>query len=349
MVALIVTERVSLRAMSPGEGAAVARLWRELWDVLEGWGGYPGSQDPHVYAELAHLLDGDARVRAGHPVRGRHVHLVADVGGVLCGQVQGWVERHGVDPTTAFTCEVRSLIVTSRARGLGVGRILLDALAASARILSHGSPSVLAADVLEPNPALSFYEHLGYMPISRTARIEAANGVASADALPGRPVARVALPQDLASIARLDGMLAARRRAAGDVRFDPPRPFDAPIAGTLAPQSPSERGGRPRNPAVLVSLDNDGIVRGGAFFIVQALEPPFIPLRRALVGRFAVDPACAATPIVMSLVALACRLALLEGAPYVEVADLSSPDTELHAAALAAGAVPWSRTMAKIA
>jgi len=32
------------------------------------WGGYSGSQDPSVYAELARLLDDDARMRAGHPV-----------------------------------------------------------------------------------------------------------------------------------------------------------------------------------------------------------------------------------------------------------------------------------------
>jgi len=187
------------------------------------------------------------------------------------------------------------------------------------------------------------------VPISHCARIEAAKGAVSAGRLPGCPAARVALPRDAASIARLDGILAARRRAAGDVRFDPPKPANATAAGTRAPQSDLDAGGEPPNPAVLVSVDDDGVVRGGAFFIVQTLEPPFLPLRRALVGRFAVDPACAATPVVMSLVTLACRLALIAGARHVEVADLSPPGTELHAAALAAGAVPWSRVVARLA
>ncbi|MBV9945512.1 MAG: hypothetical protein JOZ69_01535, partial [Myxococcales bacterium] len=117
MAALTRSSGVSVRAAIPGEGATVAGLWRELWEAHEGWGGYPGSRDPRVYAQLAHRLDDDARVRAGHPILGRHVHLIADVGGVACGQVEGWFERHGVDVGTPFTCEVRSLVVTERARG----------------------------------------------------------------------------------------------------------------------------------------------------------------------------------------------------------------------------------------
>jgi hypothetical protein len=70
---------------------------------------------------------------------------------------------------------------------------------------------------------------------------------------------------------------------------------------------------------------------------------------RALVGCIAVDPSCTAAPVVASLIALACRQALVQGAARVEVADLSAPNTELNAAALAAGAVPWSRVMTKLA
>ena len=87
MIASRETGRISVRTTVPGEGAAIAALWRELWDALEAWGGYPGSRDPAVYAELGRLLDANARERAGHPVHGRHVHLVADVGGTPCGQV----------------------------------------------------------------------------------------------------------------------------------------------------------------------------------------------------------------------------------------------------------------------
>jgi GNAT superfamily N-acetyltransferase len=355
MVAVSGSGHVSVRSTIPGEGAAIAALWRELWLALEAWGGYPGSRDPAVYAELGRLLDANARARAGHPVHGRHVHLVADVGGTPVGQVEGWIERHGVDPTTALTCEVRSLIVTERARELGVGRILMRALAASARIVAKGSPCVLAAEVLEPNPARQFYERLGYGVIGHSARVEAAKGARMIIDWPGCPVARVALSSDASAIARLDGMLAARRRAAGDVRFDPPRGASAQAIGTDAVLNPTDAGaasdaaGKPTNPAVLVSIDDRGVVRGGAFFVMQTLELPFLPMRRAFVGRFALDPVCTVEPTMVSLVALACRLAVVEGARYVEVADLSPPGTELYEAARVAAAAPWSRTLTKVA
>ena len=334
-----------MRATVPGEGPAIAALWRELWDVQEAFGGYPGSRDPAVYTNLARLLDEDARARAGHPVRGHHVHLVADIGGVPCGQVQGWFDRHGVEPTTPFTCEVRSLIVAERARGFGAGRVLLQALTATAKILSNGMPYVLAAEVLEPNPAVSFYERIGYVTVGHSARMDPAQSASSRDAFATSPVARVALPQDALSIAQLDRVLAARRRAMADVRFDPPRLIDATTVDGIATQLLAHAGDEPPNPAVLVSVDADGVVVGAALFIVQELEPPFVPGLRALLGHFAVSPACATTPVVLSLVALACRLSLLRGASQMAIADLSAPGTELHEAALALGATPWSRLM----
>ncbi|MDP9033270.1 MAG: hypothetical protein M3O50_00560 [Myxococcota bacterium] len=107
MAALTQPARVSVRAAEPGEGGAIAALWRELWDAHEEWGGYRGSRDGRVYAQLARRLDDDARVRAGHPILGRHIHLIADWNGTPCGQVEGWFERHGIDTETPFTCEVR--------------------------------------------------------------------------------------------------------------------------------------------------------------------------------------------------------------------------------------------------
>src|ERR1700730_4537340 len=104
MAALTHPERVRVRAAAPGEGKAVASLGRELWAAYEAWGGSPGSRDGRVYAQLAQRLDDDARVRAGHPILGRHVHLVAELLGAPCGQVEGWFERHGDDPETPFTC-----------------------------------------------------------------------------------------------------------------------------------------------------------------------------------------------------------------------------------------------------
>lgn len=346
MAALSLPTRVVCRAAYPGEGVAVASLWRELWDAHEVWGGYPGSRDPRVYAQLARRIEDDARVRGGHPILGRHIHLVADLGGAPCGQVEGWFERHGVDTATPFTCEVRSLIVTARARSIGAGRALLEELGACAHQLSGLAPCVLAAEVLEANPAQSFYARLGYVGVSHNARVESGSGARA----PGGPFgARVALPRDALPIACLEGGLAARRRAAGDVRFDRPRAVDATMVGAIAAHLGASQANAPRDPVTLVAVDGEGVVRAAAAFATHPLEPPFVTMRRALLGRFAVDDACDPGPLVAALVALGSRLALAQGAPLVELTDLSAPGTPLHDAALAAGASPWSRIVVKMA
>jgi GNAT superfamily N-acetyltransferase len=346
MAAMTRPARVVVRAAVPGEGCAIAALWRELWDAHETWGGYPGSRDSRVYAQLAQRLDEDARVRAGHPILGRHVHLVADVGGSPCGQVEGWFERHGVDPATPFTCEVRSLIVADGARHFGAGRALLDGLANAARTLARGAPCVLAAEVLEPNPAHGFYSRVGYAPVAWNARVPADVGAASRA---GSFVARVAGAQDALAVARLESTLAARRRRTGDVRFDRPRAIDATMVGAIAAHLASASGvdATLREPVTLVVADHEGTVRGVASFTVHTLEPPFVPLRRALVGRFGLDPAFPVKPLAAPLMALGCRLALAQSAPQVELTDLSIPGTDLHDAALALGGRAWSRVVVK--
>jgi GNAT superfamily N-acetyltransferase len=338
----------SVRAPMPSEGTAIAGLWRELWEAHESWGSYAGSRDPRVYAQLAHHIDESAHLRCGRPALGKHIHLVADLGGLLCGQVEGWFERLGGDSTTPFTCEIRSLIVTRRARELGVGRALLDGLADAARDLSSGAPCVLAAEVLEPNPARAFYEHVGYAPISHGARIDLELRASYTNRTGRLAVARAALPRDAAAVAFLDGTLAARRRAAGDVRFDRPKVIDAARVGAIAAHFGSDSAGLSRDPETLLCVDGDGVVLGAALFAVQALEPPFLPLCRASLGRFAANPSCA--PLVMtSLVGLAGRLAIGLGARCLELTDLSAPGTPLHAAAMDTGAVPWSRIVTKLA
>jgi len=340
MAALSQPVRVMVRAATPGEGVEVAALWRELWDVHEQWGGYPGSRDPRVYADLAHRLDDDARVRAGRAVLGRHVHLVAELRGALCGQVEGWLERHGVEGSTPLTCEVRSLIVSERARRSGAGRALLEALAQLVRGASRGAPGLLAAEVVSRNPANAFYERVGYGPVAWTARIEAA-GSAEPPGLPFR--ARLAGPEDGLAVLHLDGSLARRRRAAGDLRFDGPVAVDATLLGSVAGLLAGGGGaGFAQDPATLVVVDGAGVVRGSASFTVHTLEPPFVPVSRALLGRFALDQDIPAFPLVAPLVALARRFAAARAAPHVELTDLSAPGTELHDAALAAGATAWS-------
>jgi GNAT superfamily N-acetyltransferase len=346
MAAVTAPARVQVRAAALGEGMTIAKLWRELWEAHEMWGGYAGSRDPRIYAQLAQRLDEDARVRAGHPILGRHVHLVADSGGVVCGQVEGWMERHGTNPSTPFTCEVRSLVVAKRSRHFGAGRALLEQLGRSARILSRGAPCILAAEVLERNPAHPFYARVGYSPVGWNARIEAERG---ASGLSDTFAARLATPGDTLAIARLEAMLAARRRTYGDSRFDRPRALDASLLDSIAARLTVDAASSLHEPTMLAAIDSAGQARAAATFVVHALEPPFVPMRRALVGGFALDAACPAHSLVAPIVALACRLALTRGATQVELTDLSPPGTELHNAALEAGAGAWSRVVTKCA
>lgn len=341
---------IAVRAARPGEGAVLAGLWRELWDVHEQWGGYPASRDARVYAQVAAKLDQDARTRAGHALLGRHAHFVADVGGGACGQVEGWLDRLGISSASPLTCEVRSLIVGRSMRNRGAGRALLDALARTTRDAANGSSCVLAAEVLEPNPAQEFYERVGYEVVSWAARLEAPAGAVPRTSSVS---ARMAVPQDALAIARLEGALAERRHAAGDARYDPPSAVDATLASSFAAQMAAESASLGRNTpsrgtATIVAVDDSGVVRAVASSAVQGLEPPFLPIRRALIGRFALDPACAARPLVQAIVACGCRWAAAQGAHYAELTDLSAPGTELHDAALAIGARPWSRLVIRV-
>jgi GNAT superfamily N-acetyltransferase len=333
---------VSVRAAHVDEGRAIATLWRELWDAHEAWGGYTGTRDPKVYDQLAIRLSEDARVRGGQPVLGRHVHLVAHTDLGIVGQVEGWFERHGVEETTPFTCEVRSLIVSSRTRSRGVGRALLESLAQIARQMSRGAPVVMAAEVLEPNPAHTFYAKVGYAPVSWTARLPTDPPAEMKNASTfGAYTARTAMPDDALAIALLDPALAERRRAQGDMRFDRPRAVDATFVGALAAHL--ARPPQAVDQCEIVVVDSNQTVRASASLSVMSLDPPFVPARRGMLGRFAVDPALDPRPLVAPLVRLGRRLAYARGAATLELTDLDPPKGPLHGGALAAGARPWSR------
>jgi GNAT superfamily N-acetyltransferase len=353
MAAVRAPASIVVRAANPEEGGTISGLWRELWDAHEVWGGYAGTRDTRVYEQLAQRLSEDARVRGGQPILGRHIHLVAATDGSVVGQVEGWFERHGVDEATPFTCEVRSLIVSSRARTRGAGRALLEGLAGVARQLSRGAPVVLAAEVLEPNPAHAFYTNVGYTPVSWTARVPTAGGSYDPVATDygrepegGLYVARVATPNDALPIALLDPALAARRRAQGDIRFDRPRAVDATFVGALAAHL-----ARPNasDQSELVAVDASGVVRASASLTVMSLDPPFLPARRGLLGRFAMDPALDARPLVGALVRLGRRLALVRGAATLELTDLDPPGHPLNEGATRVGAMPWSRIVERFA
>jgi len=340
MAAVTKAPSVVVRAANVDEGRAIAALWRELWDAHEAWGGYTGTRDPRVYDQLAVRLAEDARVRGGQPVLGRHVHLVAHTDLGVVGQVEGWFERHGLEETTPFTCEVRSLIVSSRTRSRGVGRALLEALAQIARQMSRGAPVVMAAEVLEPNPAHAFYANVGYVPVSWTCRLPTEPDHEAASSA-GGPTARIATADDALPIAMLDPALAERRRAQGDMRFDRPRAVDATFVGALSAHL--ARPPHALDQCELVVVDANHTVRASASLSVMSLDPPFVPARRGLLGRFAVDPALDPRPLIAPLVRLGRRLAYARGAATLELTDLDPPNSPLHDAALATGARPWSR------
>lgn len=330
--------RVEVRAARPGEGKSLAALWRDLWYLHEEWGGYASSHDDRVFERLAGRLDEDARIRSEYPVLGRHIHLVATVNGEIAGQVEGWFDRHGIDPSTPSTCEVRSLIVGARMRKLGVGETLLDTLARIARDLARGQRALLVAEVLEPNPAHGFYARTGFTPISWSAWVSSRHPPPEALGFS----ARLARPEDALAIALLEGPLAERRRASGDARFDPPHAVDATLVGAIA--SHLARPVRdPLDAIEIVSVDARGDVRGAASFASSSLDPPFAPTRRGVLARFALDPAIPPALLVPSLVSVATSLAREAGAPGMELVDLSAPQTPLFRAVLAAGGRPWSR------
>jgi GNAT superfamily N-acetyltransferase len=342
-VAALSRHRVVVRASEPGEGGRVAELWRQLWDAHDRWGGYAATSDPHVYAQIARRLDADAALRCGQPILGRHVHLIAEVEGRVVGQVEGWFDRQGSSPLTPFTCEVRSLIVHEAARGLGAGRALLAGLEESARTLARGSPVMLAAEVLEPNPALAFYAKVGYVPVAYCTRI-----VASETAEPrARYRARIAREEDARAIAHLESSLALRRRSQGDLRFDPPRPVDTRLVSSIAAHLAVSA--RRADGADLVVVDTQGCIRAAATFAVGLLEPPFVPLKRSMLGRFAVDPDARIVDAVAPLLAITRRLAAECTAPTTELTDLSAPGTPLFDATIALGGRPWSRVLCRSA
>ena len=334
------THDVVVRAPLAGEGHTIASLWRELWDIHEGWGGYPGSPLSETYEALALRLDDDARLRRGQPLLGRHIHIVAAMGDRVIGQVEGWFERFGNDETTPFTCEVRSLIVTESARGSGAGKQLLERLAGIAADLAKGTPFVLAAEVLAPNPALAFYSKVGYRPVSYTQRIVTSDALVPKDS----PLnARLALPGDAFAIAVLESTLAQRRRHMGDLRFDRPRALDATLVGAIA----VHLGRAQEDQSELVVTDEAGSVRGGASLSVSHLDPPFLPARRAALARIALDPSLSQEPAMAALVYAAAKHASRRGAATIEITDLPPPTAPLYDAVLRAGATPWSTIVLK--
>ena len=319
-----------MTALVPGDGEAVAALWRDLWILHESWNGYRASRDAGVYTSLAGRIEGWAQRRRADPVLGQHVHLVArDPSGTPLGQVEGWLDRHGVH--APHTCEIRSLIVAPHARGSGVGRLLVAELESLACRLTRG-PTFAVAEVLVPNPALAFYVRLGYRPISLTAMMPV--GVFPVD-----PRSRPAVAADAMAVAQLEMERRLVARDRGDFRLDRPSAVDASFTHAVARHLTAADG------TELVYSDAQLLAQGS--LTVATLEAPFEPVVRAALGRLAV--ARGAHRAVLPLAALAHERARRRGATRLEIADLSvDPADPVARAFVDAGALPFSRIVGRL-
>jgi GNAT superfamily N-acetyltransferase len=334
---------VAVRAPRQGDGTAVAALWKNLWDLHTSWGGYPGSTTPLVYERLAAKLDQDFYHRRELIAEGSHLHIVAaNAAGEIVGQVEGWLERYGERTDTAFTCEVRSLVVAEHCRGRSVGALLLSGLAQIAKSIAK-TQIVLVAEVLSQNPAHRFYARQGFNPLSTTLKFDAPPRETR-----GKEVtsfrARPAEPRDAFALALLDAQLARERRARADLRFDVPTAIDASRVGAIAAhlRSPDPF------PTDLVIQDTENVLFGAASLALMALDPPFVPVRRAALGRIILTPSASPKAALCALLRAAYAEADSRGARFLEVTDLSAYGMGTLQLASSLGGTAWSEIVSKV-
>jgi GNAT superfamily N-acetyltransferase len=363
---------VQIRGPRPGDGAAIARLWRELWDLHESWGGYPGSKLDADYLHVAARIDREARDRDGDPVAGRHIHLVAWLDGQLVGQVEGWLERYGM--RAPATCEVRSLVVDAKARGQQVGRSLLETLERVATSLA--GPTFLAAEVLHQNPWAPFYAKLGYRVFQQHIGFDASSFTKGQfakkqGANPTR--VRAAVPEDALSLARFDVHFAELRHARGDQRFDRARAIDATLldairqhledqkparpGATIGLKAPSDIASSKTNnkeaaPLALELVLEDADLRplGSASMMISTLEPPFQRRKRGVLGRVSLLPHLSEAEVTSAAETLLLHTAPIfrhNGAPTFEIVDLSPQSDNLIEALHRLGGTSWSNVVGK--
>jgi hypothetical protein len=239
------------------------------------------------------------------------------------------------------------LIVAETVRGGGVGHALLEELTAVAGTVT---PRIFAvAEVLAENPFRPFYRREGYAPVGWTLRYA---GI-SAGELPEtfsktKFHVRRACASDGFAAALLETVLATRRRAVRDLRFDPPRTPDAAQIDALSTYlAARERLSEAAPPLDWIVEDAHG-VRGQATFALLPLEAPFLTGQRAVLGRIAFDPAGDPATLLPPLLARAAERAHAFGARWLELCDFSAPGTPLYEAARALGATPWSSVMGKL-
>jgi len=285
--------RTWIRAVDGRDATSLLRLHRELWFDHDARGGMPASTDNDVWQAYGDLLERqlahrDGRRAPSSAFEGKLGHLVAEWEGRVVGQVEVYLDRFGWDPRTPHIAELRSLIVTQQARGLGLGAGLVREAAAAARART-GSSTIVAAEVLARNEALAFYDRLGFRTLERLTAI-----TSQPNAQAGY-VVRAAVSEDAGELAVLDHESRARRQTWGDPRFDPvPVGVGADLVRMISDGLALDEAQRAAEPGrareEILVRDAEGRALAAGYLVASPLGPPFAPVMRAEIARVAADP-----------------------------------------------------------
>jgi len=285
--------RTWVRAVDARDSVSLLRLHRELWFDHDGRGGMPASNDEEVWSGYGELLERQLAHRDGRrspngAFEGKLGHFVGEYEGRVVGQVEVYLDRFGWDSRTPHIAELRSLIVTRDARGLGLGAGLVREAASASRART-GASTIVAAEVLARNEALAFYDRLGCRTLER---LTALAGPPSAS--PSFRITTAAV-EDAGELAVIDHDARVRRQLWGDPRFDPTPPG---VGGELVRMisdgialDEAQRGSEPgRIREELLARDARGNALAAGYLVASPLGPPFAPVMRAEIARLAADP-----------------------------------------------------------
>lgn len=283
--------RSMVRAVDARDAAALLRLHRELWFDHDGRGGMPASTDEGVWRGYGDILERQLAHRDGRrsptgAFEGKLGHLVAEWDGRVVGQVEIYLDRFGWDSRTPHVAELRSLIVTTDTRGVGLGASLVREAAAASRVRA-GASTIIAAEVLARNEALAFYDRLGFRTLERL------TAVSKPRPTPGYTV-RSAAVEDAGELAILDHQARVRRQRWGDPRFDPaPIGVGGELVRMISDGLAIDEAQRVAEPGrireELLARDARGRALAAGYLVASPLGPPFAPVMRAEIARLAAD------------------------------------------------------------
>lgn len=281
-----------VRAVDARDASALLRLHRELWFDHDGRGGMPASTDEEVWRGYGDILERQLAHRDGRrspngTFEGKLGHLVGEWDNRVVGQVEIYLDRFGWDARTPHVAELRSLIVTRDARGLGLGASLVREAAGASRVRA-GANTIVAAEVLARNEALAFYDRLGFRTLERLTSVSATHEIEGFAVGP-------ATVDDAAELSVLDHYARVRRQRWGDPRFDPaPAGIGAELVRMISDGLALDEAQRTVEPGrireEIIARDARGRALAAGYLVASPLGPPFAPVMRAEIARLAADP-----------------------------------------------------------